>query len=58
VARTRLPPLAREIFPVIRAAMPWMETGAGHVELLGIRSSVHDNRRMGERPPSTGQRSR
>jgi hypothetical protein len=34
VARTRLPPLAREIFPVIRAAMPWMETGAGHVELL------------------------
>jgi hypothetical protein len=34
VARTRLPPVAREIFPVIRAAMPWMETGAGHVELL------------------------
>jgi hypothetical protein len=34
VARTRLPPLAREIFPVIRVAMPWMETGAGHVELL------------------------
>jgi hypothetical protein len=34
VARTRLPPIAREIFPVIRAFMPWMETGAGHVELL------------------------
>jgi hypothetical protein len=34
LARTRLPPIAREIFPVIRAAMPWMETGAGHVELL------------------------
>ncbi len=34
VARTRLPPLAREIFPVIRVAMPWMETRAGHVELL------------------------
>jgi hypothetical protein len=34
VARTRLPPVAREIFPVIRAFMPWMETGAGHVELL------------------------
>jgi hypothetical protein len=34
VARTRLPPVAREIFPVIRAYMPWMETGAGHVELL------------------------
>ncbi len=34
VARTRLPPLAREIFPVIRVALPWMETGAGHVELL------------------------
>jgi hypothetical protein len=34
VARTRLPPLAREIFPVIRVSMPWMETGAGHVELL------------------------
>jgi hypothetical protein len=27
VARTRLPPIAREIFPVIRAYMPWMETG-------------------------------
>ena len=38
VARTRLPPLAREIFPVIRVAMPWMETGAGHVELLIGRS--------------------
>jgi hypothetical protein len=34
VARTRLPPIAREIFPVIRVAMPWMETRAGHVELL------------------------
>jgi hypothetical protein len=34
VARTRLPPVAREIFPVIRAYMPWMETGAGHVQLL------------------------
>jgi hypothetical protein len=34
VARTRLPPITREIFPVIRAYMPWMETGAGHVELL------------------------
>ncbi len=34
VAQTRLPPIAREIFPVIQAFMPWMETGAGHVELL------------------------
>ncbi len=34
VARTRLPPIARDIFPVIRASMPWMETRAGHVELL------------------------
>ncbi len=34
VTRTRLPPVAREIFPVIRAYMPWMETRAGHVELL------------------------
>jgi hypothetical protein len=34
VTRTRLPPVAREIFPAIRAYMPWMETGAGHVELL------------------------
>jgi hypothetical protein len=34
VACTKLPPVAREIFPVIRAYMPWMETGAGHVELL------------------------
>jgi hypothetical protein len=34
VTRTRLPHEAREIFPVIRAVMPWMETGAGPVELL------------------------
>ncbi len=34
VTRTRLPHVAREIFPVIRAFMPWMETGAGPVELL------------------------
>ncbi len=34
MARTRMPPIAREIFPVIRAFIPWMETGAGHVELL------------------------
>ncbi len=34
VTRTRLPHVAREIFPAIRAYMPWMETGAGHVELL------------------------
>jgi hypothetical protein len=34
VTRTRLPPVAREIFPAIMAYMPWMETGAGHVELL------------------------
>jgi hypothetical protein len=34
VTRTRLPHVAREIFPVIRAFMPWMETGAGQVELL------------------------
>jgi hypothetical protein len=34
VTRTRLPPVAREIFPVSRAYMPWMETRAGHVELL------------------------
>ncbi len=26
--------MAREIFPVIRAYMLWMETGAGHMELL------------------------
>jgi hypothetical protein len=34
VARTRLPPIAREIFPIIRLAAPWMETRAGHVGLL------------------------
>jgi hypothetical protein len=34
VTRTRLPHVAREIFPAIRAYMPWMETGAGRVELL------------------------
>jgi hypothetical protein len=34
VARTRLPPLAREIFPIIRLSAPWMDTRAGHVGLL------------------------
>ncbi len=34
VTRTRLPHVVREIFPAISAYMPWMETGAGHVELL------------------------
>ncbi len=34
VTRTRLPHVVREIFPAIRAYMPWMETGVGHVELL------------------------
>ncbi len=34
VVRTRLPPIAVEIFPVIRLAAPWMETRAGHVDLL------------------------
>ncbi len=34
MARTRLPPLAMEIFPIIRLAAPWMETRAGHVDLL------------------------
>jgi hypothetical protein len=34
VARTKLPPLAKEIFPIIRLAAPWMEMEAGHVELL------------------------
>ncbi len=32
VTRTRLPPRAWEIFPIIRLAAPWMETRAGHVE--------------------------
>ncbi len=34
VARTRLPQRAWDIFPVIRASMPWMDTGAGPVDLL------------------------
>ncbi len=34
VVHTRLPPLAVEIFPIIRLAAPWMETRAGHVDLL------------------------
>jgi len=34
VVRTRLPPIAVEIFPIIRLAAPWMETRAGHVDLL------------------------
>jgi hypothetical protein len=32
--RMRLPQRTRDIFLVIRTFMPWMETGAGPVELL------------------------
>jgi hypothetical protein len=34
VAETRLPPWAREVFPSVRAHMPWMDTPAGQIELL------------------------
>jgi hypothetical protein len=34
VAETRLPPWAREVFPSVRAHMPWMDRKAGPVELL------------------------
>jgi hypothetical protein len=34
VAETRLPPWAREVFPSVRAQMPWMDTPAGPIELL------------------------
>jgi len=34
VAETRLPPWAREVFPSVRAHMPWMDTPAGPIELL------------------------
>jgi hypothetical protein len=34
VAETRLPPWAREVFPSVRAYMPWMDTPAGPIELL------------------------
>ncbi len=34
VARTRLPQRAGDIFPVIRASMPWMDTEEGPVDLL------------------------
>jgi hypothetical protein len=34
VAVTRLPPWAREVFPSVRAHMPWMDTPAGPIELL------------------------
>jgi hypothetical protein len=34
VARTRLPPWAREVFPSVRAHMPWIATEDGPVELL------------------------
>jgi hypothetical protein len=34
VAETRLPPWAREVFPSVRAHMPWMDTKAGPIELL------------------------
>jgi hypothetical protein len=34
VAETRLPSWAREVFPSVRAHMPWMDTPAGPIELL------------------------
>jgi hypothetical protein len=34
VAETRLPPWAKEVFPSVRAHMPWMDTLAGPIELL------------------------
>jgi hypothetical protein len=34
VAETRLPPWAKEVFPTVRAHMPWMDTPAGPIELL------------------------
>jgi hypothetical protein len=34
VAKTRLPPWAKEVFPSVRAHMPWMDTPAGPIELL------------------------
>ncbi len=34
MAETRLPPWAREVFPSVRAHMPWMDTPAGPIELL------------------------
>ncbi len=34
MARTRLPPWARDVFPAVPAHMPWMDTEAGPVELL------------------------
>jgi hypothetical protein len=33
VAETRLPPWAKEVFPSVRAHMPWMDTPAGPIEL-------------------------
>jgi hypothetical protein len=34
VAETRLPPWAKEVFPSVRAHMPWMDTLVGPIELL------------------------
>ncbi len=34
MARTRLPPWARDVFPAVHAHMPWMDTEAVPVELL------------------------
>jgi hypothetical protein len=34
VAKARLPPWAKEVFPSVRAHMPWMDTPAGPIELL------------------------
>ncbi len=41
VAETRLPPWAKEVFPSVRAHMPWMDTPAGPIELLiGLDNSL------------------
>ncbi len=34
VSETRLPPWAKEVFPSVRAHMPWVDTPAGPIELL------------------------
>jgi hypothetical protein len=63
VTRTRLPPVAREIFPVIRAYMPWMETGA----IPGMAQQAHKEavsrqprgpRKSGWRSTEAGARAR
>jgi hypothetical protein len=58
MAETRLPPWAKEVFPSVRAHMPWMDTPPGPIELLmGLDNSQWLPVRLeGSKEPSVNMR--